>query len=460
MKSNGVWQKYELDIYTRDVSCNTISGLSLIWNESTQSWVNSFLYTYSYGKNGNSQVFTQSWDAVSNTWVNYANSALVYSKTKTTYTYQMWDAGSNSWINNYRLIDELDDQGRSIVNEFDLYSNSEWQKIQRGLNSFNDSNQVTANIFQVWTNNAWVNNGKTTYSYTGNGETVQYGWDIGDQKWIKFSRAFNEYLDGTTSPLESQGQILSGSIWQNSYRSESNYNDANLMLSSFQQNWDVNSDAWFNASKFSSDYYADNNQRHFSFEGWDATTNSWLYGYRATYTDVSCSSALQLVPVSETKNNTGIFVQNKNGNYLLHRMPATNANANGIIQRTFNPLASNGHQLVYDLTIKGKEFELILSPVTKPQNLASKTRDNIAANKSSFVISPNPAKSYLNINLAAYKNAGDITMKISDISGKPVLQQKINAGTQRVNISSLQKGIYIVAIISGKEVQTQKLAVE
>jgi len=462
-KQNGVWQKSQLDIATRDASCNIGSLLSLVWNEGSQSWVNSLLSTYTFSKTGkNSEVFQQSWDAASGTWVNFSKSAIVYSEggSKFNYTYQMWDAGSNAWINNYRIIQNFDDQGRVVLNEFDNYFDNAWQKIQRGLYSYDANGFVSVNIFQMWMNNEWLNNSKTTYDYT-NGVNHGYLWDNGNHVWVRFNRSFNEYLDGTSIVEKSRGQIYTGT-WENTYRTEATDNSYNEQLLSFTQNWDAAAQAWINASKFASDYYDDGSEHHFSFEGWDTNTNSWWYGFKSTSTDINCSQTVQLIPVPEMQNNIDIFVRNKNENYLIHRMPATKTN--NIIQRTFNPLASDAQHLVYDLNFNrnGKlyAYELILS-TAKPQSAGSKTAGNaVAANNRNFAISPNPAKNYFNINLSAYKNAGDIILKISDVSGKLIMQQRMNAGTQRVNISSLQKGMYIIAIVSGKEMQTQKLVVE
>ncbi len=468
MKVNGVWQKNELDILTRDASCSVVSLLALAWNESSQSWVNSFLSTYSNNNAGTSfEALTQSWDAVNNLWINNSKSFGFSSNggSKNTYLSQTWDALSNSWINSYRLVDILDGEGRTIVNEFDLYSNNEWQKIQRGLLSYDANNHIAETIFQTWANNLWTNNSKTTYNYTGKGLMLDYLWDNGNSAWTLFRRTFNDYLNGTALSEKTLGQIVSGSTWQNNFRSKQTYNDSNLELSAFQQNWDVNTQSWINSFQQKLDYYANSNQDHYLFEFWDATTNSFSSGYRSTSTDVSCSQTLQLVPVSEIENNRGVLVQNKNGNYMVHRMPAVKTNN---IQRTLNPLAGNRNSLVYDFTFNGSgnqpkqyAFELILSTAAKPQNIKSKTADNaITINKSSFILSPNPAKTYFNINLSAWKNAGDIVMKLSDISGKLIIQQKMNAGIQKVNLPALQKGVYIVSVSSGKEIQNQKLVIE
>jgi len=316
MLVNGVWQKYLLDVTTREADCNATTQLELAWNESTQLWVNSFLSTYTIDNtNDNIKVVQQSWDAINNTWVNYSRSILFHSNNgkKVTYTYEIWDAGSNTFIGNYRIIDEFDNTGKAIVNEFDNFSDGQWQKVQRGLLQYNENGYVIDNIFQVWTNNAWVNNGRTVSSYDANGKSVQYYWSTGTQSWIKTSRTFNTYIDGTAISTQSLGQFLSGTEWQNNFRSQTVYNDANFMLSSFQQNWDATLGTWVKSSRVSNDYYPDNRQHHFMFEGWDAASNTWAYGYRSKSTDLNCTQSVQLIPVAATKNNTGLMIQNEKG---------------------------------------------------------------------------------------------------------------------------------------------------
>ena len=104
---------------------------------------------------------------------------------------------------------------------------------------------------------------------------------------------------------------------------------------------------------------------------------------------------------------------------------------------------------------------MILSSAQAPQKINSQAKSGVTAKSNSgFTLSPNPARNYFNINLSAYKNAGSIMLKLTDISGKLILQQKLNATIQRVDLPSLQKGIYIVTIISGKQTQNQKLVIE
>jgi hypothetical protein len=71
-------------------------------------------------------------------------------------------------------------------------------------------------------------------------------------------------------------------------------------------------------------------------------------------------------------------------------------------------------------------------------------------------IRPNPARSFVIIVTSSVK--GDILIK--DISGRVMLRQNVsNAGDQRINISALAKGIYMVSIIDSG-IKTGKLIIE
>ena len=466
-RTNGVWQKNSLDIISRDATCSIVSLLSLLWDESSHKWVNSALSSYSYnGSETPSKVLYEVWDATNNAWVNVSLFITPsYTATKKSFISQYWDASSNTWVNSYKISENLDGQGRTISSEFDLYSGTEWQKVQRSLLSYNTDNYVSKSIFQLWGGSDWVNNGKTTYDYTGKGISYDYLWDNGNSVWTIFRRTYNNYLDNTALSEKSLGQIASGSNWENAFRSNASYNSENYLRSNSEQFWDAGTQSWINGFRLNLDYYADASQHHYQYENWDASTNSWGYGYRTNSTDVLCPQNLQMVPVSTVDGRLALLPQNSGSKMLLHRMPETKTPSNNSFQRVFNPLASDGKNLVYDVTLTngGKQytFEMVFTSVSKPKSMVSVPTENaVTTGQQSFAISPNPAKNYFNINLSSWKNAGDILLKLSDVSGNPIMQQKMVAGMQRVNLPSLQKGLYVVVVTSGKEIRTQKLVVE
>jgi hypothetical protein len=77
-----------------------------------------------------------------------------------------------------------------------------------------------------------------------------------------------------------------------------------------------------------------------------------------------------------------------------------------------------------------------------------------------FTIKPNPAKNYVVIT---YDDSAplDALVTITDFSGRSVFKQTITpSGEQKINISALPKGVYMVIINTGDNITTQKLVVQ
>jgi hypothetical protein len=77
-----------------------------------------------------------------------------------------------------------------------------------------------------------------------------------------------------------------------------------------------------------------------------------------------------------------------------------------------------------------------------------------------FTIKPNPATNYFVITCDA-SAPPDAVVNITDFSGRSVLTQTITlSGGQKINISGLPKGVYMVIINTGENITTQKLVIE
>lgn len=73
---------------------------------------------------------------------------------------------------------------------------------------------------------------------------------------------------------------------------------------------------------------------------------------------------------------------------------------------------------------------------------------------SEFDISPNPAKSELNISLS---NAdSDLTLEVFDVLGKRVYKGIISKLEYSVNISNWKSGVYLVRVFNDKTSQTKR----
>lgn len=77
-------------------------------------------------------------------------------------------------------------------------------------------------------------------------------------------------------------------------------------------------------------------------------------------------------------------------------------------------------------------------------------------------IYPNPASNLLFIQMDN-RNEGTLKVQLSDLLGKPVIEQEINVVSavrlQSIDVSALSKGIYMLQIHSGSNVMTRKLII-
>lgn len=76
----------------------------------------------------------------------------------------------------------------------------------------------------------------------------------------------------------------------------------------------------------------------------------------------------------------------------------------------------------------------------------------------SLMVSPNPAQHYLDITYKGQNTPNGLRLQITDLSGKKVLEQTINpaATVHRINIATLNKGVYLISILNNGKRTTGK----
>lgn len=72
--------------------------------------------------------------------------------------------------------------------------------------------------------------------------------------------------------------------------------------------------------------------------------------------------------------------------------------------------------------------------------------------KNKLSLYPNPVQNELHIDLLVKKGM----LEVFDITGKSVLQQEIHENSNSVDVSDLVNGIYLVKILSDKQMLTGK----
>jgi hypothetical protein len=75
-----------------------------------------------------------------------------------------------------------------------------------------------------------------------------------------------------------------------------------------------------------------------------------------------------------------------------------------------------------------------------------------------FNLYPNPAKSFIRLNVETLMGAG--TIVVTDLYGKQIKTQSLSMGTNTIDVSSFARGIYFISTITSEGKTTKKLIVE
>ncbi len=117
----------------------------------------------------------------------------------------------------------------------------------------------------------------------------------------------------------------------------------------------------------------------------------------------------------------------------------------------FEGLTNENYKLV--VFVQADESNMVAQTIAvdipkQPDNITKITESNI-------VIYPNPASDFIKIKT---QQGGDL--KISDITGRVVKKQKINADEEIIDIQNLNMGLYIINIYNGTEIYTEKIIIK
>jgi len=112
------------------------------------------------------------------------------------------------------------------------------------------------------------------------------------------------------------------------------------------------------------------------------------------------------------------------------------------------------------LTVKSYAYETTPNTPINAGDTGSTTEIDDMRNSEYFTIYPNPAKNTISIDTKSEQNISKI--EIVDLLGKKVKEIKVsNSGCQIINISELNKGVYLISIFENdKKIGLKKLIVD
>lgn len=114
------------------------------------------------------------------------------------------------------------------------------------------------------------------------------------------------------------------------------------------------------------------------------------------------------------------------------------------------PLTFNGY--AYRCIITGPCTDVASEPGFLFVNYMASVEDI----NSQLLISPNPAKDYINIQV---QNTQNTSIQIVDISGKLIYSSQIISNNHKINTTKFAKGLYFVKLNSNDEIYTKKLVI-
>jgi YD repeat-containing protein len=408
---SGLWINLDKTLYTYDANSRESVETHQSWDTISSSFENSYRYTYTYNASGNiTSILTETWDG--SAWQN---------GTRYTYTYdgsgylisdfgEIWLGGS--WVNN-TLGTYTNNSDGTIHIFFGQIRNSEtdpWENSARDTYTYNGAGKVLTFLEEQWWQGAWVNNLRLTYTYSGN---------------------------NLTYVLREDGDGLGG--WKNDEQGTRSYNGDGTVSQSISQRW---------------------------LEG----EGIWVNNVRVDYVyTTACALPLTLLNFTGTKNNNSVLLTWKTANEIntshfavqrsldavnfsdINIVPATPGSITKNYSFTDNVAGIKAPKIYYRLKMVDNDGKFKMSNVVLITLVNQELR---------FTIKPNPAKNYFIItnNTSAQSDA---LVNIIDFSGRSVLKQTITlSGENKINISALPKGVYMVIINTGDNITTQKLVVQ
>ncbi len=155
--------------------------------------------------------------------------------------------------------------------------------------------------------------------------------------------------------------------------------------------------------------------------------------------------------------NTAYFnVQRSEDAVIFTTVGKVNATGNGSLQKdySFNDNSSSlkDGKVFYRLQMMDNDGKYTYSKIVYV---------NVITNGLKFAIYPNPARSYFIVKNDKYTGLNNADIIITDLAGRKLIRQKLsNSEEQRINITTLSKGVYLVRIGTPGNLETRKLFVE
>jgi len=369
-------------------------------------------YTYTYDSNGNRlSDLCEKW--TNNNWINYYRNTYTYDSNGNLLSYSDGQWTNNAWENSNRRYYTYDSNGNQLTELYEyLTLRNTWEKYSRETYTYDSKGNRLSCLREKWTNNNWSNDYKYTYTYDSNGNQLT---DLSGQ-WTNYA-------------------------WRNSNKKTFTYDSGGNRLTALSEQWTNN--AWEIYGRITATYDSKGNQLTYLEEYW--IDYAYRNGYRGTFT--YDSNGNQLTKLSEKSTNNAwvnyyrySYTYDLNGNKLSGEYYNWNS--------TNNNWEQTEDEYDWEIFSNNKYFDEYSGFKVKVHWKAlDVTGIKQITENNKIEIYPNPCIDQLIIqNEELGIRNEDNLLRISDLQGRTVLQQKLMQGQTAVDVSQLKSGFYIVEI--------------
>lgn len=216
------------------------------------------------------------------------------------YIYE-WDSWQTLWIPKYRSLYTYNTDVQ-LTEKLEQNNNSGWDDVFRELYTYDGDGNLESRTNQYKSNNVWLNNFRVEYTYDSNGNETQvmsYVWDSNNSVWKNSSRGIYTYSNGlVTEQLFEYWDDLA-SMWLTDGKVVYTYNGDGLVTTYEEQEW-VNG-GWKSKSKREYSYNSDGNLILIEFFNWDDNSSVWQQSGRVE--TIYNNDDLPYIETSQTWHN-------------------------------------------------------------------------------------------------------------------------------------------------------------
>ncbi|MCF6169888.1 MAG: T9SS type A sorting domain-containing protein [Bacteroidales bacterium] len=346
-----------------------------------------------------------------------------------------WDSDAGDWQAKWKTEYFYNNEAKvMLIYNYSLGEGSgEWEYSRKTEFSYNESGLISAVIrYDRDTDSGeWVEDFKTTYAYDKHENPtvlIDYEWD-GNQ-WVYDFKTEYTYNASNYAELLT-GFLWDGSQWQYDRQTEFFYDDQWRLT--MEVEYYRNNAQWINDDKYIYVFEDNGNLLSETHYNWDENTETWMDYNRDDYTYNNEYPFEKLVlPV------IGIWGNDYWWKIRYNHMLLTD---------------------VYSLPVAGdREWDDKYKSVMHYSEI-----EVLSVPENSFsdvLIYPNPAGDEFRIAVPGLQTA-EIVVEIFDLNGRKLMEQRVSTpkGEIKTKVSSLQSGMYICRLTSGRESISRKLVI-